>query len=273
MLTYKQFFVLYPKCSDVKGWVDAMNNLFPKYEIDSDKRIAAFISQCGHESGGWRVFSENLNYSEKALKAVFSKYFNDQKYNAKSYARKPEQIANLVYANRMGNGDESSGDGWKYRGRGPIQLTGYENYKNFSKDMNINVVDNPDLIEQNKEISLMTAIWYWNTNNLNMYADECDIKGLTKRINGGYNGLEDRIKHWELALHALGGIVPIVDFDDMGVLKNGSRGEAVKILQNALGIKADGVFGNNTEKVLKEWQEIMIFMLTELLAQTHYQNY
>jgi len=263
MLTAEQFSELFPRCKDPDGWVDAMNEVFPAYEIDTPERIAAFIAQCGHESGGWRVFSENLNYSAKALNAVFGKYFARAGRDAEEYHRQPEKIANVVYANRMDNGDTDSGDGWRYRGRGPIQLTGKANYTAFSEDMDVDAVDNPDIVSEDKEVALKSAIWFWNKNGLNRYADSGDIKTMTKRINGGYIGLEDRIHHWEEALHAMGAEVHTsdsddeddsFDVDDIGVLRKGARGEGVKLMQEALGIGADGVFGPGTERALKEWQ-------------------
>ena len=263
MLTSSQFKQLFPNCKDPDGWVDAMNEVFPKYEINTSKRIASFIAQCGHESGGWRVFSENLNYSAKALDAVFGKYFKRGGRDANEYHRQPEKIANVVYANRLDNRDTYSGDGWMYRGRGPIQLTGKANYSAFASDTDLDVVDNPDMVSEDKEIALMSAIWYWNKNGLNRYADSGDIKTMTKRINGGYIGLEDRIHHWKEALHMLGGDAPEhdseedvieTDVEDIGVLRKGMRGDGVKLMQEALGIGADGIFGAGTERALKEWQ-------------------
>lgn len=263
MLTSEQFADLFPNCKDPEGWVDAMNEVFPEYGIDTPQRIAAFIAQCGHESGGWRVFSENLNYSAKALNAVFPKYFVRAGRDAEEYHRQPEKIANVVYAGRMGNGNTDSGDGWKFRGRGPIQLTGHDNYAAFSSDMEVDAVDNPDIVSEEKEVALKSAIWFWNKNNLNRYADSGDIKTMTKRINGGYIGLEDRIHHWEEALKALGEEASTdhsaddeddVHVEDLGVLRKGSKGEGVKLMQEALGIGADGDFGPGTERALKEWQ-------------------
>ena len=263
MLTAGQFADLFPRCSDPDGWVDAMNEVFPKYEINTNRRVAAFLAQFGHESGGWRTFSENLNYSAKALDAVFGKYFKRAGRDAEDYARQPEKIANVVYANRMDNGDTASGDGWRYRGRGPIQLTGKHNYAKFSDDMDVDAVNNPDMVSEDKEVALMSAIWYWNSNKLNRYADSGDIKTLTKRINGGYIGLEDRIHHWEMCLEALGEDVEThhgddeddsFDLDDIGVLRKGARGDGVKMMQEALGVGADGIFGAGTEAKLKEWQ-------------------
>ena len=264
MLTTAQFSKLFPNCKDPAGWVDAMNEVFPKYGIDTPKRIASFVAQCGHESGGWRVFSENLNYSAKSLDAVFGKYFVRAGRNAEDYARQPEKIANVVYANSMDNGDADSGDGWKYRGRGPIQLTGKANYSAFAADMDVDVIDNPDLVSEDKEVALMSAIWFWNKNKLNQYADSDDIKTMTKRINGGYIGLEDRIHHWKDALELLGGEAgshdSVVEEDDhvdaesYGVLRKGMKGDGVKAMQAALGVGADGVFGPGTERALKTWQ-------------------
>ena len=263
MLTSSQFAELFPNCKDPDGWVEAMNEVFPKYDINTPERIASFIAQCGHESGGWRVFSENLNYSAKSLNAVFGKYFAKAGRDAEEYHRQPEKIANVVYANRMSNGDTESGDGWRYRGRGPIQLTGKANYSAFSEDMDVDAIDNPDLVSEDKEIALMSAIWFWNKNGLNKYADSGDIKTMTKRINGGYIGLEDRIHHWKEALHMLGAEAgehesdddhEDLDVEDIGILKRGMKGEGVKMMQEALGITADGDFGPGTERALKKWQ-------------------
>ena len=205
MLTAEQFNQLFPRAQDPQGWVDSMNNVFPNYELDSPKRIAAFLAQCGHESGGWTVFEENLNYSAKGLMGIFKKYFPDEA-TATAYQRQPEKIANKVYANRMGNGPESSGDGWKYRGRGPIQLTGKDNYRAFAKEMFDdweNLFNNPDWVNADRDFALMSAIWFWNKNKLNREADAGDIKTMTRKINGGYIGLEDRIHHYEGAIKLL----------------------------------------------------------------------
>ena len=266
MLTAEQFKELFPNCKDPDGWVDAMNEVFPKYEINTPERIASFVAQCGHESGGWRTFSENLNYSAKSLDAVFGKYFKRAGRDAEEYARQPERIANVVYANRMDNGDTDSGDGYRYRGRGPIQLTGKANYSAFSADMDVDAVGEPDMVSEDKEVALMSAIWYWNKNGLNRYADSGDIKTMTKRINGGYIGLEDRIHHWKNALEMLGGEAaehdsfaspsdePSPSPEDIGVLRRGMKGDGVAMMQKALGIGSDGNFGPGTEKALKAWQ-------------------
>jgi putative chitinase len=205
MITAQQFKTLFPRAQDHQGWVDSMNSVFPNYEINTPHRIAAFLAQCGHESGGWTVFEENLNYSAKGLMGIFKKYFPNEEI-ANQYARQPQKIANKVYGGRMGNGPEASGDGWKYRGRGPIQLTGKDNYRAFAKDMFEdweNLFENPDWVTSDRDFALMSAIWFWNKNKLNVQADSGDIKLMTKKINGGYIGLEDRIHHYEDAIKLL----------------------------------------------------------------------
>jgi putative chitinase len=159
-----------------------------RYEINTPKRLAHFISQCGHESGGFKVFTENLNYSAEGLLKTFPKYFNAE--TAAAYARKPERIANRVYANRMSNGNEESGDGWKFRGRGCIQLTGRANYTAYDQAVPENVLENPDLVAG--ALALDSAGWFWKTNGLNKIADAGDVTAVTKRVNGGTHGLADR---------------------------------------------------------------------------------
>jgi putative chitinase len=205
MITSEQFEHLFPRAQDPASWAESMTNVFPTYEINTPHRIAAFLAQCGHESGGWTVFEENLNYSAQGLNSTFKKYFPTLE-SATLYARKPEMIANKIYANRMGNGAPESGDGYKYRGRGPIQLTGAANYKAFAQEMFDdwqNLYDNPDWVTSDRDFALMSAIWFWNKNKLNVQADSGDIKLMTKKINGGYIGLEDRIKHYNEAIHLL----------------------------------------------------------------------
>ena len=205
MITADQFHHLFPRAQDPDSWAESMNNVFPTYEINTPHRIAAFLAQCGHESGGWTVFEENLNYSAQGLCGIFKKYFPTLE-SAQPYARHPEMIANKIYANRMGNGAPETGDGYKYRGRGPIQLTGKDNYRAFAKDMFEdweNLFENPDWVTSDRDFALMSAIWFWNKNKLNVQADSGDIKLMTKKINGGYIGLEDRIKHYNEAIHLL----------------------------------------------------------------------
>ena len=174
-------------------YLEALNLILPEYQINTKLRLCHFLAQIIHESGHLKYNQENLNYSAKALRSVFGKYFPTDAL-AEQYARKPEKIANRVYANRMGNGDEDSGDGWLRRGRGLIQLTGTDNYKACSKALNIDLMKNPDLIVSNAEVCVKTACWFWSSKRLNEWADKDDIITITKKINGGYNGLEDRTK-------------------------------------------------------------------------------
>lgn len=184
--------------NDCDYYYEALNKILPQYEINTKLRVCHFLAQILHESGHLKYKSENLNYSAKALRSVFGKYFKTDEI-AKEYERKPEKIANRVYANRMGNGNEASGDGWKFRGRGLIELTGCSNYKACGQDLGLDLVKNPDLIVSDAEICVKTACWFWNKNKLNELADKDDINNITKRINGGLNGIDDRCKILNLA--------------------------------------------------------------------------
>lgn len=190
----------------VHEWYEAMVVQLPQFHVTTPKRVAAFVAQCAHESADFTTLQENLNYSADALNKLFGKYFASAGRDAAPYHRKPEMIANVIYANRMGNGDTASGEGWKFRGRGPIQLTGKSNYQKFASDFFEDpetVINDPDLVTDDVPTSLYSALWFWNKNNLNKFADASDIKGMTKVINGGYIGLEDRIKHYNHAIEIL----------------------------------------------------------------------
>jgi putative chitinase len=166
-------------------------------------RAAAFVAQTAHESGGFNFVKENLSYGAKGLMVTFKKYFPNEEL-AKQYERKPEKIANKVYANRMGNGDEASGDGYRFCGRGLIQLTGRNNYTKFAQDLGISIEDTVAYLETPAG-AVSSAGWFWDNNNLNQYCDSNDFVTLTKRINGGTIGLEDRQHHYQLALQLLQG--------------------------------------------------------------------
>lgn len=183
-------------------WFNAINEILPEYEINTPHRVAAFIAQCAHESGGFKFLKENLNYKAPSLRRVFGKYFPTDEL-AKAYEKRPQMIANRVYANRMGNGPEESGDGWKFCGRGLIQLTGKNNYTFFAASLDMDVEDVPEYLET-FEGAVQSACFFWEQNNLNQWADKGDILTLTKKINGGTIGLDDRIKHYNHALHVLG---------------------------------------------------------------------
>ena len=201
-LTKQQLAELIPGNPYLDNWLEALNEILPEYEIDTPKRVAAFIAQCAHESGGFRALKENLNYRAESLLKIFPKYFKTLT-EANAYARQPEKIANKIYGGRMGNGPESSGDGFRYCGRGLIQLTGKENYSWFAASLEMELEDVPEYL-QTFEGAVQSACWFWETNNLNQWADKGDILTMTKRINGGTIGLEDRKKHYEHALHVLG---------------------------------------------------------------------
>lgn len=171
-------------------------SVMEKFAINTPLRLCHFLAQTGHESGGFKVTTENLNYSAAGLASIFKKYFTPE--SAEEYKRKPEKIANIVYANRMGNGNQASGDGWKHRGRGYIQLTGKDNYAAFDKAVEDDILANPDLVAT--KYPLLSAAWFWSKNGLNAIADKGStdevITKVTKKINGGVIGLEDRKKHF-----------------------------------------------------------------------------
>lgn len=181
-------------------WFDALNEILPDYEIDTVKRVAAFVAQCAHESAEFTALQENLNYRAESLSKIWPKKFPAA--IAAQYARRPEAIANRAYADRMGNGPEASGDGWRYRGRGLIQLTGRANYQQFADSIGAKIEQIPEYLETFQG-AVQSACWFWETNNLNALADAGDIRMLTKRINGGFIGLDDRIKHYHHALEVL----------------------------------------------------------------------
>lgn len=191
------------KHENIDLYLHGINKACGDFEINTPLRVAHFLAQVAHESGSLRYVSENLNYSAKALRAVFGKYFPTDP-DAEEFARQPEKIANRVYADRMGNGDEASGDGWRYRGRGLIQLTGKDNYQRFGQAVDQDAVASPDQLAENPDLAVATAGWYWDSRNLNEYADQDDIKQITRRINGGYNGLEDREEYLARAKNVLG---------------------------------------------------------------------
>lgn len=205
VITKDQLAQLIPGNPYMDQWCEALNEILPEYGIDTPQRVAAFIAQCAHESGGFRALKENLNYRAETLRKIFPKYFPTDDL-AKAYAAMPnkqEAIANRVYASRMGNGDEHSGDGFRFCGRGLIQLTGRDNYTFFAGSLDIPVEEAAEYL-QTFEGAVQSACWFWETNNLNQWADKDDILTLTKRINGGTIGLEDRKKHYEHAKHVLG---------------------------------------------------------------------
>jgi len=197
------------KLDKLKGHIpDAVIAMIPdtaaKFQINTPLRLAHFLAQCGHESGGFRATQENLNYSAKGLNGIFKKYFPTEAAAA-AYARNPQKIANKVYANRMSNGSEASGDGYKFRGRGYIQLTGKDNYTAFGKAIGEDICANPDKVAS--QYALLSAAWFFSKNGLHKMADggatDAVVTSITKRVNGGTIGLADRIKHFKEYYHLL----------------------------------------------------------------------
>ena len=239
---------------DWKDWYEAMCEILPLWSVDTIERVAMFVAQCGHESAGFRVLSENLNYSAKALNTIFPKYFRRAGRDANDYHRQPEKIANVIYANRMDNGDSDSGDGWRFRGGGILQLTGRYNYTQFGKAVEMSPEEAVDYV-RTKKGALDSACWFWDTNNINKWCDAMDVVGATKRINGGTIGLDDRKKHYLHAIDVLGGDFEEPEVDYNQTIRQGSRGPLVAEVQEKLDISpADGIFGPGTAKIVKHWQ-------------------
>ncbi len=204
MLTLNQLKQLLPRNQHVSYWHHALEQLLPDYEINTPRRMAAFIAQCAHESGGFTTLKENLNYKPMSLRKLFPKYFDTDEL-AQQYCSKPNKqaaIANRIYANRMGNGDEASGDGYRFSGRGLIQLTGRATWQEFADSIETSLTDLDEYM-QTFEGACQSACFFWESRKLNQWADAGDLITLTKKINGGVIGLEDRKKHYEHALHIL----------------------------------------------------------------------
>ena len=239
---------------DWKDWYEAMCEILPLWSVDTIERVAMFVAQCGHESAGFRVLSENLNYSAKALNTIFPKYFRRAGRDANDYHRQPEKIANVIYANRMDNGDSNSGDGWRFRGGGILQLTGRYNYTQFGKAVEMSPEEAVEYV-RTKKGALDSACWFWDTNNINKWCDAMDVVGATKRINGGTIGLDDRKKHYLHAIDVLGGDFEEPEVDYNQTIRQGSRGPLVAEVQEKLDISpADGIFGPGTARIVKHWQ-------------------
>lgn len=185
----------------IQKYVDPLNAVLQFYDINNKQRISMFLAQVGHESGGLRTIKENLNYSADRLKVIFPKYFRN--VDTSEFAKNPEKIANRVYCSRMGNGDENSGDGYRYCGRGLIQLTGKSNYTAFATDMEMSLDEATEWLKT-EEGAAWSAGWFWDSRELNKWADEGDVLTVTKKINGGTIGLADRESHYEAALEIFG---------------------------------------------------------------------
>lgn len=262
MITLEQFQAMIPRNKEADAWFEAAKELFEAYDINTPNRIAGFMAQCAHESADFTRLEENLNYSEKALNGVFGRYFGKGKRDAAEYARNPEKIANYVYqdefrSKRGAMGNVNDGDGWRFRGRGIKQLTGRNNYTAFGKTVGMSAEEAADYVATPKG-AIESACWFWKTNKLEKWADKGDNVGLTKRINGGTIGLDDRNRRWEEALAILGGEVPAPTAapkaTGVRTLRKGMKGDDVAKMQKAIGVGADGDFGFGTLTAVKKWQ-------------------
>ena len=264
LITEAQLAVMIPTNKEVGEWCAALNEMLPKYGITTDKRIAAFVSQCAHESMDFRVLEEALSYKTETLLKVFPRYFGPGKENPEEYARNPQKLANYVYmdknrskAGALGNVKEN--DGFAMRGKGLKQVTGRANHEAFGKTVGMTAEEAAEYL-MTKKGALESALWFWGSRNLNEVADTGDQVRLTKIINGGDIGLADRQARYAKAMAALGGKIEAVVNSQITdavtqVLRKGSKGDLVKKLQAALGIGADGDFGQGTENALKKWQD------------------
>jgi putative chitinase len=255
---------------EIPDWYDALCDILPKYDITTPERVVGFVTQCAHESNNFRSLEENLNYSVEALVRVFSRYFTGPNgRNPRDYARNPEKLANYVYMDKYRSragalGNIQPGDGWRFRGRGIKQLTGRNNYAAFGRTVGMTAEQAADYVAT-KRGALESACWFWSTRNLNRFADQRDIVGLSRAINGGDIGLADRRNRWNRGLTIIGTPAaatphptPVAPQPATGqVLARGSRGPQVARLQQALGILADGIFGPGTESALRQWQQGM----------------
>lgn len=251
IITPEQLNILFRSNKNTIELAEALNSVLPKYNINTVNRIAGFLAQCGHESAGFTVLRENLNYSATGLRSVFKRYFPGHSI-AEQYARKPEAIGSRVYANRMGNGNEESKDGFKFRGRGAIQLTGKDNYTAFAKSINKSLDETIYYLSTTKG-AIESACWFWSTNNINRHCDNDDIVTMTRAINGGVNGLNDRTSYYAKAKKVLKSSFLKINLNQ--TFKRGDVHNDIKVVQDALGAVADGDFGPTTEKLVKQWQE------------------
>lgn len=240
-------------------WHAALVEILPKWKINTVTRVAAFMAQTCHESGNYKTLEENLNYGWEGLRKTFGRYFPTDAL-AKQYERQPEKIANRVYddANRVNKmGNTAPGDGWKYRGRGIIQLTGKNNYLAFAADMGMTVDQVVEYV-QTKKGAVESAAWFWSKRNINAAADTGNIDKVSTLVNGGNIGLSERRENYKKDLAILESAAPVTSeaatAPTAGVLKRGSSGPDVVKLQKALGVTADGSFGPGTETALKQWQ-------------------
>lgn len=278
MITLSQFQQMIPTNKEAAEWYDITIDFFEKYNITTPLRIASFMAQCAHESQDFRALEENLNYSVESLLRVFPRYFGKGKADPAAYARNPEKLANYVYmdVNRSKQGalgNTQPGDGWKFRGGGIKQLTGRNNYAVFGKDLGM-TADEAAAYVRTKKGALESACWFWKKNNLEKFADADDIVGMTKKINGGTIGLEDRQRRYVNAKKVIGSSVSAAPATKAApvntqitdavtqkpasttytTIQKRSTGDVVKKVQQKLGLAADGIYGLQTEIAVRSWQ-------------------
>jgi putative chitinase len=277
MITLQQFQQMIPTNRVAGEWYEIAVDMFKKYDIITINRIAGFMAQCAHESADFRNLEENLNYSEEALNRVFSRYFGrPPKRNAKEYARNPQKLANYVYmdefrspSGRLGN--TRPGDGWRFRGGGIKQLTGRNNFTRFGQSIGMTAEQAADYV-RTKKGAFESACWFWQTNNLARFADRDDIDGMSRAVNGGNIGIEDRRNRYARAKQLLAVAESVQaqpvqnnNLPSNTTLQRGSRGDLVLQVQRALKITADGVFGPGTDQAVRSWQRINRFTSNGIL--------
>jgi putative chitinase len=286
VITLQQFQQMIPTNREAADWYAIAIELFPKYNINTPNRIAGFMAQCAHESGDFRVLEENLNYSAEVLNRVFGRYFGaPPKRNAAEYARNPQKIANYVYMDEFRSpnsrlGNTQPGDGWKFRGGGIKQLTGRSNFARFGSSIDMTADQAADYV-RTKKGAFESACWFWRTNNIERFADRDDIDGMSRAINGGDNGLEDRRNRYNRAKSVLSSNRPPQSFPtpvnsqitdsvtqqpNSTTIRRGSTGDIVRQIQRALKLNADGSFGPATEQAVKSWQRINRFTADGVLT-------
>lgn len=262
LLTESQLCYMLPSNKDAGSWLDALNAGLPKYEITTPQRIAGFIAQCAHESADFKLLEENLNYRAETLLRVFPRYFGPGKEDASAYAHNPQKLANYVYMDKHRSasgalGNVQDGDGWLFRGKGLKQVTGRANHAAFGKTVGMTAEQAADYL-LTKEGALESALWFWGSRNLNAIADTGDIVKMTRVINGGDIGLDDRRIRYNRALAILSmpaGATVTAAAPVHETLRRGDKGDAVSRLQQRLGMVPDGTFGPATESAVKRWQQ------------------
>lgn len=272
-LTLDQFSRMIPRNRQPSIWYTQAMELFPKYGITTTRRIAGFMAQCAHESADFTALEENLNYSVEALRRVFPRYFRT--VNPAEYARNPQKLANYVYMDKYRTasgalGNIHPGDGWRFRGRGIKQLTGRSNYTAFGRSIGMTAEQAADYVATPRG-AMESALWFWDRANLNRVADADDIVRMTRIINGGEIGLADRRARYEAAKRILSASSPQQPAQSTNlnavVLRPGSKGETVRMVQRELRIVVDGDYGRNTAAAVRSWQNINKYIPTGELTQ------